>query len=169
MSVSAPLLAAAPLAALRTPLQRDSGSKAGSEALDLVGEGATSRGDLAGADRQTRGGATTRTLIRLLVLALPVSEVAAGRALYPLSVNEAIGSVLLSRDADEVRAAIDVRPYAEDGGPDWWVACTGALSLPVVLRLVAAAVDGDEATVVEALLPVVPDLVQRGFLLPGEI
>jgi hypothetical protein len=121
MSVPAPLLAPAALAALRTALQRDFGSKAVSEALDLVGEGAMSRGDLAGADRQTRGGTTTKTLIRLLVLGLPVSEVAAGRALYPLSVNEAIGSGLLSRDADEVRAAIDVRPNAEDGGPDPWV------------------------------------------------
>jgi hypothetical protein len=48
-------------------------------------------------------------------------------------------------------------------------ACTGALPLRVVLGLVAAAVDGDEATVAEALLPVVRDLVQRGFLLPGVI
>jgi methylase of polypeptide subunit release factors len=45
-------------------------------------------------------------------------------------------------------------------------ACQMALPLRVVVSLIATAVGEPEAAVVDALLPVVRDLVRRGFLLP---
>lgn len=97
------------------------GSVAVSEALGLAGEAAMSRGDLSGADRLTRQGSDTETLIRLFLLGLPVPSAAAEAALRPLPLARAEASGLVERDGERVRATIDLRPYSETGGPDWWV------------------------------------------------
>lgn len=144
-----PVFAPDVIAALRQALRRDFGSVAVSQALGLAGDAALSRSDLSGVDRLTRGGSPTETWIRLFLLGLAVSREAAGGALHPLSVAAALGAGLLepaSSDteppsgqpasgkptsgrpagdqrsgAGAVRAALDVRPYSEADGPDWWV------------------------------------------------
>lgn len=139
-----PVFAPDVIAALRRALRRDFGSVAVSQALGLAGDAALSRSDLSGVDRLTRGGSPTETWIRLFLLGLAVSREAAGAALHPLSVTAALGAGLLepaSSDAEPpsvrpagsqpsgghrsgagaVRAALDVRPYSESDGPDWWV------------------------------------------------
>jgi Methyltransferase small domain len=96
-------------------------SVAVAEVLGLPGEAALSRGDLSGADRLTRHGSPTETLIRLFLLGLPVPAAAAEAALRPLPLAQAVGAGLLEQAAGLVRAAVDLRPYSETGGPDWWV------------------------------------------------
>jgi methylase of polypeptide subunit release factors len=102
-------------------VDRDFGSAAVAEVLGLSGEAALSRGDLAGVARLTRGGSPTETLIRLFLLGLPVAESAVEQAMRPLSLADAIAAGLLVGDGAEIRAGLDLRPYAESGGPDWWV------------------------------------------------
>ncbi len=122
-----PVFAPDVIAALRQALRRDFGSAAVAEALGTGGEAALSRSDLSAVDRLTRGGSPTETWIRLFVLGLPVSTDDAGAALRPLSVEAALAAGLLepatetAGSDDRVRAALDVRPYSEVDGPDWWV------------------------------------------------
>lgn len=97
------------------------GSVAVAEVLGLPGQAAMSRGDLSGADRLTRQGSETETLIRLFLLGLPVPAAAAEAALRPLPLAQATAAGLLDEAAGEVRATLDLRPYSETGGPDWWV------------------------------------------------
>ena len=97
------------------------GSVAVGEALGLPGQAALSRGDLSGADRLTRQGSETETLIRLFLLGLPAQPAAAEAALRPLPLAAAIAAGLVDERAGQVRAALDLRPYSETGGPDWWV------------------------------------------------
>ena len=68
---------------------------------------ALARGERVPALRATRGGSPVETLVRLFLLG--TTEPAAG--LHP---------ALLERDGAGVRAAVDVRPYGEDG-ESWWV------------------------------------------------
>lgn len=92
------------------------------EALGLPGQAALSRADLTGAERVVRGDSPTEVLIRLFLLGRPVAASEAARALAPLTVEEAVGSGLLARpDTELVLAALDLRPYSEADGPDWWV------------------------------------------------
>src|SRR4051812_5874909 len=120
MSVQ-PLLPAAVCDRLGEALRDRFGSVAVSEALGLAGEAALSRGDLSGADRLTRQGSDTETLIRLFLLGLPVPAAAAEAALRPLPLPLAEAAGLVERDGEQVRAMLDLRPYSEAGGPDWWV------------------------------------------------
>jgi len=46
-------------------------------------------------------------------------------------------------------------------------ACTGEATLAVVLSVLAAAVSAGTDEVITALLPVVHDLIDRGFLVPA--
>jgi methylase of polypeptide subunit release factors len=117
----APLFPAAVLDQLGQALRDRFGSVAVTEVLGLPGEAALSRGDLSGADRLTRQGSETETLIRLFLLGLPVSRAAAGAALRPLPLAEAEAAGLVEESAGQLRAALDLRPYSETDGPDWWV------------------------------------------------
>lgn len=67
--------------------------------------------------RATAGGSPLETLTRLWPLQSPVPESAAKAA---LPIDALIAGGLLERDGDSVRAAVDVRPYADDVG-DWWI------------------------------------------------
>jgi methylase of polypeptide subunit release factors len=116
-----PLLDGTAASQLREVVDRDFGSAAVAEVLGLAGEAALSRGDLAGVARLTRGGSPTETLIRLFLLGLPAAESAIEQAMRPLSLADAIAAGLLVGDGAEIRAGLDLRPYAESGGRDWWV------------------------------------------------
>jgi hypothetical protein len=116
-----PLFDAAALDQLGEAVRRDFGSAAVTEVLGIAGDAALSRNDLAGAERLTRAGSATETWIQLFLLGLPVPAAAAAAALEPLGLAEAIAAGLLDQDSSGVRAALAVRPYAESGGPDWWV------------------------------------------------
>ena len=106
---------------LRAALQANFTSALVSEHLGLAGEAALGRGDLAGASRLVGGGSHTETLIRLFLLGdlVPAAQVAA--ALAPLEPADAEAAGLVLPTADGVLAAMDLRPYSEAGGPDWWV------------------------------------------------
>ncbi|MDQ2838213.1 MAG: methyltransferase [Actinomycetota bacterium] len=120
-----PLLPVPVIERLAESVARDYGSVAVAEVLGLAGQAALSRADLAAVDRLSRGGSETETFIRLFLLGLPVPVMAAAAALAPLSIADALAAGLLETapaPAEElVRAALDVRPYSESGGPDWWV------------------------------------------------
>jgi len=120
MSVQ-PLLPVAVLDPLGQAIRDRFGSVAVAEAVGLPGEAAMSRGDLSGADRLTRGGSETETLIRLFLLGLPATSAAAEAALRPLPLSQAVAAGLVEDAAGSVRATLDLRPYSETGGPDWWV------------------------------------------------
>ncbi|WP_433891406.1 DUF7059 domain-containing protein [Streptomyces sp. CA-111067] len=96
--------------------------------LDLLGAAgyaALSRAETVPALRATRGRGPLESLIRLFLLQRPVPYEQARAALpggperHGLERYEADG--WLRRDGDEVRATVDVRPYAGDGGEDWWI------------------------------------------------
>ena len=130
------------------------GSAAVAEALGLAGEAALSRGDLSGVDRLTRQGSATETLIRLFLLGLPVPRSAAEAALRPLPVPDAEAAGLVEAADGQVRAALDLRPYSETGGPDWWVVSDlgadvrpGRLHAEHVLGIGSAALTLAQATV----------------------
>ncbi|HEY0168585.1 MAG TPA: class I SAM-dependent methyltransferase [Jatrophihabitans sp.] len=116
-----PLFPAAVLDQLGEVVRERFGSVAVSEVLGLPGEAALSRGDLSGADRLTRRGSETETLIRLFLLGLPASRAAAEAALRPLPLAEAEAAGLVEEVAGQIRATLDLRVYSETGGPDWWV------------------------------------------------
>lgn len=90
-------------------------------ALGLAGQAALARGDLAGSQRLVGGDSATEILIRLFLLGLPVAERQAAAALDPVPIPVAVAAGLLTRDAGEVAAALDLRPYSEADGPDWWL------------------------------------------------
>jgi methylase of polypeptide subunit release factors len=116
-----PLFPAAVLDRLGQALRDRFGSVAVTEVLGLPGEAAMSRGDLSGADRLTRQGSDTETLIRLFLLGLPVPAAAVEAALRPLPLADAEAAGLVERADGGIRATLDLRPYSETGGPDWWV------------------------------------------------
>jgi methylase of polypeptide subunit release factors len=120
-AVSTPLLPAPGSAALL----RDELTAAAFTAdgcLDLLGAvayAALSRAETVPALRATRGGGPLETLVRLFLLQRPVGYEQARAALKHVDRYEADG--WLVRDGDEARATVDVRPYAGDGGEDWWI------------------------------------------------
>ncbi|HEX2903134.1 MAG TPA: class I SAM-dependent methyltransferase [Jatrophihabitans sp.] len=119
--MTAPILPLPVLDRLGVAVRRNFGSAQVNQALGLLGQAALSRSDLAGVRRAVGGGTPTEVLIRLFLLGLPVPRNQVADALAPLTVAEAVSSGLLVADADEVLAALDLRPYSEEGGPDWWV------------------------------------------------
>ncbi|WP_333767721.1 DUF7059 domain-containing protein [Streptomyces sp. IBSBF 2435] len=90
--------------------------------LDLLGAvayAALSRAETVPALRATRGSGPLDTLVRLFLLQCPVPYERARAALPGLDGYAADGWLL--RDGDDVRATVDVRPYAGDGNADWWI------------------------------------------------
>jgi hypothetical protein len=58
---------------------------------------------------------------------------------------------------------------ADDAVTALVAACTGEATLAVVLSVLAAAVSAGTDEVTSALIPVVRDLIERGFLVPAEL
>lgn len=83
--------------------------------LGPVAERALARGEPAAARRSVLGGSDLETLIQLFLLAEPIAEVDAEKALNGRGVSS---GVLLRAERGVVRAALDIRPY----GDGWWVA-----------------------------------------------
>lgn len=97
------------------------------ELLGPVAAAALARDQLVPAERATRDGSPLATLVRLFLLGLVVPRRQAEAAL-PLAAGTELG--LVGLDGDEVRAALDVRPYGSDG---WWVVSdlgTGLVGAP---------------------------------------
>ncbi|WP_354641334.1 DUF7059 domain-containing protein [Kitasatospora camelliae] len=120
---SSPVLDPTRLAKLREALLAASYTADG--CLDLLGPtgyAALARSEVVPALRKTRGGTPLETLVRLFLLQRPVPYAAAEAA---LPVQDCLADGWLVRDGDEVRATVDVRPYANEvaGMPsaDAWV------------------------------------------------
>ncbi|GAA1993549.1 DUF7059 domain-containing protein [Kitasatospora viridis] len=82
--------------------------------LDLLGPtayAALARSEAVPALRATRGGTPLETLIRLFLLQQPAPRAAAAAA---LPVDECLADGWLVADGDQVRATVDVRPYANE-------------------------------------------------------
>ncbi|MDR3034888.1 MAG: transferase, partial [Kitasatospora sp.] len=93
--------------------------------LDLLGPtayAALARSEAVPALRATRGGSPLETLVRLFLLQRAVPRAAAAAA---LPVDALLADGWLTADGDELRATVDVRPYADEvaGLPsaDAWV------------------------------------------------
>ena len=89
---------------------------------DLLGptaHRALSRNETTPGRRATVDGSPLATLVRLWLLQMPVRVEALERAL-PGLVDPLCVTGLLERSVSEVRARVDVRPYADDDR-DWWV------------------------------------------------
>jgi hypothetical protein len=69
--------------------------------------------------RRTTGGSPLATLVRLFLLQTTVTRSDADLALSGL-VDDLTAAGMLRADGDELRAALDCRPYADDDH-DWWV------------------------------------------------
>jgi methylase of polypeptide subunit release factors len=87
--------------------------------LGPTAHAALSRNETPPALRATSGGSPLETLVRLWPLQAAVPATAVERAL-PGLVEPLCADRLLERSGDEVRALVDVRPYADEG-TDWWV------------------------------------------------
>ncbi|MEU1076705.1 MULTISPECIES: methyltransferase [unclassified Streptomyces] len=89
--------------------------------LDLLGApayAALARSETVPALRATRGDTPLDTLVRLFLLQQPVAYERVGAALPG---DEALEDGWLTRTGDEVRAAVDVRPYGGPEGQDWFI------------------------------------------------
>ncbi|MGW8883193.1 DUF7059 domain-containing protein [Streptomyces sp. NPDC055749] len=89
--------------------------------LDRLGASAyaaLARSETVPALRATRGESPLDTLVRLFLLQRPVPY---ERARAALPVEECVEDGWLSRDGDEVRATVDVRPYGGPEGQDWFI------------------------------------------------
>jgi hypothetical protein len=89
------------------------------DVLGEAGHAALGRNETLPGLRATRGGGPVETLTRLWLLQAPVPTGHVERAL-PGLVEPLCAAGLLARDGDEVRALLDVRPYASDD-VDLWV------------------------------------------------
>lgn len=93
--------------------------------LDLLGPtgyAALARSEAVPALRATRGGSPLETLVRLFLLQQPVPYAALSAA---LPVDDCLADGWLSQDGADVRATVDVRPYANEvaglSSADAWV------------------------------------------------
>lgn len=114
----APLLDESGVAALRTALAGFTVDGV-HELIGPIGRAALERGDLLGVERALPANEPLATLVRLFLLGVPVSEMAARAALTPLPLEAAAEVVV--RDGDLVRAAVEIRPHASDDGGSWLV------------------------------------------------
>jgi methylase of polypeptide subunit release factors len=96
--------------------------------LELLGApayAALARGETVPALRATRPGAgddgPLAALTRLFLLRRPVPRSQARAALPDAAFDAALGDGWLRAEGDDVRATVEVRPYAGEGGLDWWV------------------------------------------------
>jgi hypothetical protein len=115
-----PLLSEAETAGLQQALTQSGFTVDGVRAL--VGDeahAALARNETTPAMRKTADGSALATLTRLWPLQAPVPEQGAAAAL-PGVIEAMVAAGILERSGGEVRALVDVRPYADDGH-DWWV------------------------------------------------
>ena len=87
--------------------------------LGPTAHAALSRNETTPALRATPGGSPLETLVRVWPLQATVPAVDVERAL-PGLVEPLCADRLLERSGDEVRALVDVRPYADEG-TNWWL------------------------------------------------
>jgi hypothetical protein len=118
MRVTEPLLEPRALESLRATLA-DFTPDAVHRALGPVGQAGLDRGDLLLAGRELPTHDPIATLTRLFLLGEDVAQADAREALGGLSPEDA--PELLQQDADAVRARLEIRPYAENGGESWLV------------------------------------------------
>jgi hypothetical protein len=108
------------LSQLRRALERHGFTVDGVRALiGADAHDALARNETTPAMRRTGDGSPPETLTRLWPLQAPVPAAAAEAAL-PGLIDPLGAAGLLARSGDEVRALVDVRPYADDEN-DWWV------------------------------------------------
>jgi methylase of polypeptide subunit release factors len=89
--------------------------------LDLLGApayAALARSETVPALRATRGAGALEALVRLFLLQCAVPQEQARKAL-PL--EECLADGWVTRDGDDVRATVDVRPYGGPEGQDWFI------------------------------------------------
>ncbi|WP_107498817.1 DUF7059 domain-containing protein [Actinacidiphila yeochonensis] len=89
------------------------------ELLGPVAWSALSRAETIPALRATRDGGALAALVRLFLLQRAVPRAEAAAVLSGLRRYEADG--WLVADGEDLRATVDVRPYAGDDGEDWWI------------------------------------------------
>ncbi|MCW2494606.1 methyltransferase [Jatrophihabitans sp.] len=106
------------LAALRGILA-DFTTEAVHEVLGPIGRAAQERADVGGALRHLPHGDPQATLVRLFLLGVAVPRAEAELALGGLP--DAALATLLHVEDDAVRATVELRPYAEADGAQWWV------------------------------------------------
>jgi hypothetical protein len=87
--------------------------------LGAQADAALARNETTPAWRRTDGGEPLDTLIRLFLLQRPVGDSLVNKA-FPGLVDDLVALGVLAVDGGEVRAAVDIRPYAEDDR-QWWV------------------------------------------------
>ena len=87
------------------------------ERLGEQANGALARNETAPAARRTDSGDALDTMIRLFLLQRPVSESLVNKA-FPGVDLVALG--IVERSGSEVKALLDIRPFAEDER-EWWV------------------------------------------------
>jgi methylase of polypeptide subunit release factors len=117
-----PHLSPATADALRSALARTRYTTDGvRELLGASAHAALGRGEPEPARRAARDGGELGVLVRLLLLGAVEPDGAVTAALAPLAPADAAAAGLLRPAGGGWAAALDLRPYAEDGGPDWWV------------------------------------------------
>lgn len=89
------------------------------ERLGAQANDALARNETTLAYRRTEAGDSLDTLIRLFLLQRPVAESLASKTL-PDSLDDLVARGILMAEDGKLRAAVDVRPYAEDDRR-WWV------------------------------------------------
>jgi methylase of polypeptide subunit release factors len=82
---------------------------------------ALGRGEPEPAYRATRDGGALGVLVRLLLLGAVEPDDAVAAALAPLAPDDAAAAGLLRRVPEGWAAALDLRPYGEAEGGEWWV------------------------------------------------
>jgi hypothetical protein len=87
--------------------------------LGPTAHAALSRNETTPGRRATVGGSPLETLVRLWPLQAAVAATALERALPGLA-EPLCAAGMLERSGGEIRARVDVRPYADEG-TDWWV------------------------------------------------
>jgi hypothetical protein len=87
--------------------------------LGATASAALARNETTPGLRATTDGSALSTLVRLWQLQAPVAVADLGRAIPDL-LGPLCAAGVLQRSVDEVRARVDVRPYADDVH-DWWV------------------------------------------------
>ena len=122
-----PALSPALADALRTALDRaDYRTDGVRTLLGRDAHAALGRGEPEPAHRATRDGGALGVLVRLLLLGSTEPDAAVAAALAPLSPADAAAAGLLRPEpcqngGDGWAAELDLRPYGEDGGGEWWV------------------------------------------------
>ncbi len=122
-----PALSPAAADALRTALDRAGYRTDGVRALlGREAHAALGRGEPEPAYRASAEGGALGVLVRLLLLGSVEPDAAVAAALAPLRPDAAAAAGLLRRrpgpdGTDGWAAALDLRPYGDDAGGDWWV------------------------------------------------